>query len=280
MIKAVIADVDGVMVGKQEGVNFPLPHKDVIEVLKQVSNNGIPIVLCTAKFRRAVDGIITAAQLSNPHITDGGALIINPLDGNKIIQEHTLDDAVVREYLAQTQLYTEVYSADNYYIRKDADPELLEKRLKLLQAKPIFVDDLFEVISSVPVIKIMSIAKDDSERIVIEDRLKQLGPRVNAIWSQHPYLVPWRFTIITAPNVSKDTGAVEVAEHLNISLDEILAIGDQPADWVFMKLCGYVATIGNNKDLEKLAATKDQHYLGRSVDDNSIIAAFQYFGII
>lgn len=50
MIKAIIADVDGVIVGNRRGVNFPLPNKVVMQKLKDLHKKGIPIVLCTEPF--------------------------------------------------------------------------------------------------------------------------------------------------------------------------------------------------------------------------------------
>ena len=53
MIKAIITDIDGVIVGKKHGVNFPLPNDDVIQKLKNLHKTGFPIVLCTAKLSRS-----------------------------------------------------------------------------------------------------------------------------------------------------------------------------------------------------------------------------------
>ncbi len=280
MIKAVITDVDGVMVGKQEGINFPLPHDEVIDALHRVFKSGVPVILCTAKFHPAIDDIIAKAKLNNPHITDGGALVINPFGNKKIIKEYAIENSVIEDYLEKDEVYSEVFSADNYYIRKDSDPDFIKKRLKLLQKKPIYLDNLTEIIGKVPLIKMISLANDESEKIKIDAQLKHLGNRVNSIWSQHPYLGPRRICIITAPGVSKGNAVLEIADYLGIALDDILGIGDQPSDWSFMELCGHVATIGDSKELQDLAASRDSHYIGKSVDDNSLIDVFGHYELI
>jgi len=40
-IKAIILDVDGVIVGEKIGFNAPYPHLDVINKLKQIREKGI-----------------------------------------------------------------------------------------------------------------------------------------------------------------------------------------------------------------------------------------------
>ncbi len=49
MVKLIITDVDGVIVGHKVGVNFPYPSQKVIEALKEVKLS-IPVVLCTGKY--------------------------------------------------------------------------------------------------------------------------------------------------------------------------------------------------------------------------------------
>src|SRR5471030_3245027 len=96
MIKAIIADVDGVLVGKKNGFNFPLPSTQVIQGLLRVHNGGTPVVLCTAKFNYAVRAIIKKAKLTGPHITDGGALILDPISGT-VLRKYVLEPRLARD---------------------------------------------------------------------------------------------------------------------------------------------------------------------------------------
>src|SRR5476651_1878255 len=113
MIKAIIADVDGVIVGKKNGVNFPLPNEQIIQELNQLHSGGTSVVLCTAKFNYAVRGIINKAKLSGPHITDGGALILDPISGT-VMRKYVVEPRLARDIVAASILgnvYTEVYEA-------------------------------------------------------------------------------------------------------------------------------------------------------------------------
>lgn len=281
-IKAIIADVDGVMVGKEVGVNFPLPSRSVVDALRYVSQSGIPIVLCTAKFRVAIDQIILDAGLNNPHITDSGALIIDPLGGKKIVAEHAIDPAIVVEYLSHNKAYTELYSTTAYYVQLNADKVFRNMRSKLLQLKPILVDSLLETAKTVPIIKIISYAENKDDMPRIEAQITRFRDKLSFIWSHHPFIMPRLPCVITAPGVSKKQAALEVAHYLDMSFDEILGIGDSPADWNFMEMCEYVATVGDNAQLRERCMSKNQenYFAGSSVDNDGFLEILKHFNLI
>jgi len=282
-IKAIIADVDGVMVGKDEGVNFPLPHTEVINALRRIAEGGTPIVLCTAKFRAGLDDLVTKAHLVNPHITDGGALIVNPLGQDKIVEQNSLDAKIVQDYLAHdtdADTITELYSPTDYFVQKSSDQKVIGKHAKILQKEPIVVDDLAEVARSEPIIKVISFTKNDVAKAKVEKQVERLSGQVNAIWTHHPFITS-PLCVITAPGVSKEHAAVTVANRLGIPLAGVLGVGDSPSDWSFMKLCGYVGSVGENQELRELVKSKDSghYFMAPSVDDHGLLAIFEHFGL-
>src|SRR5947209_1656529 len=80
MIKAIITDIDGIIIGEKIGFNSPHPHSKVLRALKIIREKGIPICLCSGKPHYAIGEVIKRAELHNPHITDGGAVTIDPID--------------------------------------------------------------------------------------------------------------------------------------------------------------------------------------------------------
>lgn len=177
MIKAIITDIDGVIVGKNPDVNFPLPNKKVINTLRKLHNRGIAVVICTAKFNHAVKEIIIKAGLRNPHITDGGALIIDPLE-NKIIKKHIFTKGVVSELVKEFvthNIYTEVYGAEDYYLQENHIGEFTEKRIRILQKKQITVKSLVEQVDKIDVIKIINFAHNENDKKQIESILQPFG---------------------------------------------------------------------------------------------------------
>ncbi len=121
MIKALILDIDGVLVGEKIGYNSPNPHPDVISRIKSIHAQGIPITFCTGKPHYAIKQLILDCELKNPHITDGGALIIDPVAG-KILKAHTISSDLVHTLIdtyIHANIYTELYTPNGYIIQKN-----------------------------------------------------------------------------------------------------------------------------------------------------------------
>lgn len=285
MIKAVILDVDGVIVGDQIGVNFPLPHKKVIDTFKKLHRGGMPIILCTTKISSSIKDIARSAKLSNPHVTDGGALIINFLD-NTIIKKHVIDKEIVKKYTAlclNDDIYVELFTPSNYFLQKSQIADFTSKRSQVIQLEPNIVNSLLEIAEKEDIIKIINFIKDDEDKPKVEEIVRQFGDKITFIWSHNPFLSPVRPSIVTAPNVSKAEAAKEVAQYLKIPFDEILGIGDSKSDWNFMKLCRYVATLENgDSQIKDLVKTKDEgnYFISPHVNDNGIMEILKYFSVL
>ena len=171
MIKAIITDVDGVMVGARGGTNFPLPGPKLMKALRTAGEQ-IPVVLCTAKLGHAVRGIAEQAGLDNPHITDGGALIVD-WSRRQVVEQHVLDSAAAAEFVAECLgqgIYMEAYALDGYYVARAQSGEFTRRRVELLQMEPVTVPDLAGLVRNHPVIKVMALAEKSQvqklERIV------------------------------------------------------------------------------------------------------------------
>jgi len=126
-IRAIILDVDGVIVGEKIGFNSPHPHPTIISALKQIQNRGIPICLCTAKPHFAISQEIKAADLNNLHITDGGGVVINPVD-DVIVKQNNIDSnkaiQVLQAFLDH-EIYVEFYTVNHYFIQKSGLSDIL-----------------------------------------------------------------------------------------------------------------------------------------------------------
>lgn len=284
MVKAVILDVDGVIVGEKIGFNSPYPHKAVMELLRNVRKNGIPVILCTAKPYYAIAQIMQGAKLNNPHITDAGALIINPLDGN-IIEKHIINPYEVKGVLDvcfMHNIYVEYYTPDAYYvIGKESD--ITQKHTHILQRKPVIMPRVPETTILSNVTKIMPIAWNEKDKIRVDDALGQFKGRLSISWGVHPVALPLQFGIVTAKESTKKEGMVRIIAYLHLALEDVLGIGDSTSDWQFISLCGYAATVENgSKELKELLQSKGKgkFFIGPSVDENGIVDIFKYFKVL
>jgi len=282
MTKALILDIDGVIVGNKPGYNFPNPHPDVIAALRKIEEHGLPVSLCTAKPAFSIQSIIDAAGLRNPHISNGGAAIIDPID-HRVIAEHTIEKALARhvaQFALEHELYVELYTSDNCYILRKQESELTRKHAGVEQRYPQLIDDVEAFLAAYDLVKIFFVTKDEPQkRHFNEAFLQAFKDKVTFSWTVHPTLLPCQLGVVTALGVSKAHGALEVAKSTGIELTDTLGIGDTLHDWQFIELCGYAGAMGNASDeLKKLVAAKGENsFVGGDVDKNGVLSILSHF---
>ncbi|MEK7141360.1 MAG: HAD family hydrolase [Patescibacteria group bacterium] len=284
MIKGIILDVDGVIVGSKHGINNPMPHPDVIAALKHFREKGIPVSLCTGKGTFAIKEIVKAAHLDNLHISDGGAVVMDFFN-NAVIEKHGIARTIAKkilEVLLSRGTYVELYTVDGYFIAKDAASDITTKHTVILGRQPALVDSLSDVVVTSDVVKIMPVSKDENDKQNIIESLASFGSLISLQWGLHPTALPYRFGIITAPGISKRSAALTIAKHTGIPLAQTLGVGDGLTDWNFIEVCGFAAAMGNASDeLKELVVgrPKGTYYIGPGVNENGIIDIFEYFGL-
>src|SRR3989344_1298561 len=99
MIKAVVLDIDGVVVGTKKGINFPNPAPRVSQALRKVHDSGVPVVFITAKTSFAASENIKYVGIDNPHIADSGAVLFNPIR-EKILEVKSIASTDVHHVLS------------------------------------------------------------------------------------------------------------------------------------------------------------------------------------
>jgi HAD superfamily hydrolase (TIGR01484 family) len=284
MVKGIILDVDGVLVGEKIGYNSPYPHPDVLARLKAIKAKGILISLCTAKPYYAVQPIIEGASLRNLHITEGGAVIIDSID-DVILKTHLIDKTLAKQavqiYL-DAGVYVEAYALNEYLVDKSQVSGLTETHAHILQTEPRVVDSLPEAIDDLEICKVMPVAKNQADKPRLIELFEPFKDKLTLSWGVHRIALPHQFGIITAKGISKQQATLEVARYNRIKPEELLGIGDSTSDWQFMEQCGYAATLANGSDqLKQLVVTKkDRSYIGGSVDSNGVLSIFDYFGLL
>ena len=285
MIKAIILDVDGVLKGSKEGVNYPIPHQSVINALKDIHKKGIPVILCTGNYYYSIIDIITLANLRNPHITDRGALVVNPLE-NKVIEKHIIEkNLVVRiiEALLPLQNYLEVYSDHHYYVWKNQVTEFTKKRAIILRQDPIIIDSLIKDTQSQDILKINAFAMNAEEKQNITKTIEPFQNTVSMAFTGNPSIGTIEVANITAKGITKLHAAQLILNLLKIPFDSVLGAGDSVSDWDFMSKCKYAAAMGNAaNELKELVKTKGEgnYFIAPHVDKNGILDVFRYFKIL
>lgn len=284
MIKGLILDVDGVLVGGKKGYNLPLPNKQVISTLRVLREKGIIVSLCTGKGTFAIHEIVKIAHLDNVHIGDGGAIVVDILNNN-IIEQHTISKNKIIEVLntlLSHNIYTELYTQDGYYIQRNQISDKTEKHKAILYKEPTIVISLIEEAQKLDVVKIIPVASDENQKQEIVDLFKHFYDGLSLQWGIHPTALPYQFGIITVQGISKKQAAHTISRQTGVPLEEMLGIGDGLTDWNFIEICGYAGAMGNaSQDLKnKVIARGERGYIGKSVDENGVLDILNHFKLI
>ena len=281
MIKALVLDVDGVLVGEKVGYNSPNPHPVVIERLKKIEASGIPIILCTGKPHYSIAAIIEGAQLKNPHITNGGSVVIDPIDNN-IVASYPIAPYLTQKILdacLSHNLYTELYSEQDYFLTKTQANVLTKTHAHVLQKDPVLVDSLMDIAARNRIVKVMPISDDESGIPGVEEILAPFAAEISTAWGLHPIANPHQFCGITAKGISKRQTTLDVLSRLSVGQEDVLGVGDSASDWTYMELCGYTAAMENAQPglLSLVGSRGEFGFIGGHVDVNGILSIFDHF---
>ncbi len=282
MIKGIVLDIDGVIVGEKIGYNSPFPHPLVIKKLKELREKGIPIVLCTAKPHFSIMQIINDAGLNNLHITNGGGIIIDPIH-QRVLRKHVIEkenaQKVISEFI-NNDVYVEFYTQEDYFIQKNQISLLTKTHTHILQREPVITNSLADESNFQEIVKIMPIAKNEKDKQRIVQLFRLFKDILTLSWGIHPIALPHIFGIVTAKGISKKQAVLEIALAENIKSEELLGIGDSTSDWQYIEECKYAGAVENgSEELKKLVLSKgtDFSYIGQSVDANGVLDILGHF---
>lgn len=286
MIKAVVLDIDGVIVGTKKGINFPNPDPNVCQALRKVHDSGVPVVFITAKTSFAASENIKYVGVDNPHIADSGAILFNPVRG-KLLHVKAISSTDINYILSSISSDTliNLFTTKDYFVVKKMQekyPDFVEKYSDFMQRSPIPVDNFDEIIKNEKVLRINMYAFNNREKKQLTEMISKSKGKFTYKWATNPYLAPVEVIIITSFGISKRSGVETLAHDLKVSLKEILGVGDMLQDWDFMEVCGYKATLANgNKELkDKFNFSDEKQFMGGDVDEDGILDILKHFKLL
>lgn len=244
MYKAVFIDIDGTLRDNNKNIS-----NKTIATIKNLTNNGILVILCTGRPRKYTEDISRKCHASKYIITSNGGSIYN-YEENKIIYENIMNKK------ACIKLYEIAKQADVRFIMNVGDIRVVD-RLKCLDGSEIKLKtDIEKFVNENNVLQ-CTIADENYEKI--KNLRKYIDEIENVeIKNQHKSLIDCNeskqgtiFYDVANIESSKGNAIEKFCRRLNINLKDTIAIGDGENDISMFKVVGYSVVMKNANDTVK-----------------------------
>jgi 5-amino-6-(5-phospho-D-ribitylamino)uracil phosphatase len=263
-IRLIAIDLDGTLLDDRKQIG-----RQTAAALESLPRRGAKVVIASARPPRSVRHIYAALKLDTLQINYNGALIWDepakqaafhlPMPGRIVrrIIEHArqLDSGVLVHCELLDRWYTD---------RHDSAHTTETGRL--------FAPDVVAPLKEFWDVSMTKVLLLGAEQIMtdLEASLAMTFEREVSVVRTDPDLLQ-----IMEKRVSKAAAVQTVAEHYNIPMEQVMAIGDAPNDVGMLRVAGIGVAMGNAHSLVKQAA----HWIAPSNNDNGVHAALVHYGL-
>lgn len=268
MIKCIVCDLDETLLDNTKTIS-----EKNFEAIKNVSLMGIQFVFATGRGYTSIQHYLDVLDLKkkgNYAITNNGAIVTENED-NKILCCHTLPWNVVEAIIGfgiRYNLCIQVFLPEDVYAFNCGEDE----RDVLLSFKKdaILVDGLdYSFLKGETIVKVMYQCPNYDYLVTLEEKLDEnISENATVSYSSHRYME------FTTKGISKATGILELCKILDISLDEVLAIGDNSNDYEMLRLVSYSGAVANAVEEVKRVCSYVSNY---SNNENGVADIINYY---
>lgn len=268
MIKCIVSDLDETLLDKNKKIS-----KETIDIIKRVNSEGVKFVFATGRGFTSIQDYIEILDLKKEKeyaITTNGAIITENKE-NKIICCHTLSwevaEAIIKFGL-EYNLCVQVFLPEDVYAFNCGDDE--KDVLLSFKKDAVLVNGLdYSFLKNQRIVKVMFQYKDYSFLPTLENKVSEIIKTNTTItYSSNRYME------FNTKGISKATGIHELCKILNITIDEILAIGDNLNDYSMLELVPNNACVANAvREVKDICSYVSEY----SHNENAIVDIIQHF---
>lgn len=246
-IKLVAIDIDGTLLDSNRKIS-----PKVKETLQRANESGIYIVLCTGRPLPGVKEQLAELELYGPNdyvITYNGSLV-QATKSNEIISQYTLSyDDFLEIELAARKAGVHLHTIDDraiYTANRDIGKYTVHEAF--LVDMPLKYRAVDEMTPDMSIIKMMMIDEPDVLDRAIAQLPQSFTEKFTTVKSTEFYYE------ILNKEASKGHALAKLAEHLGVSQEETMAIGDNENDLSMIEYAGVGVAMGNATESVKRAA--------------------------
>lgn len=267
-IRLLAVDVDDTLLDSQ-GKLLPSTRKAVAACLEQ----GIKVVLCSGRPLAGLTPYLQALNISGSQqyaITYNGA-IIEAVAGD-IISKKLVNNQWYRQLTAFSQEHKipfNVVAPDSQIYTADHDVNWLTVVQAWENSAGVFIRKPDELPADFVIAKGLFVG--DSSL------LDQIEPTVEQVFGQDLSVVRSgpNFLEVMHLGVNKGVALQQLAQHLNLSAAEVMAVGDEKNDLPMFEFAGTAVAMGNGTDLAKQHAD----FVTGTNDEDGLAAAIEKYAL-
>ncbi|MCE1154963.1 MAG: Cof-type HAD-IIB family hydrolase [Bacteroidales bacterium] len=260
MIKALFLDIDGTLVSFDTHTITP----STIDALSRAKTRGVRIFIATGRPLAIINNLQPIEHLIDGYITANGAycftgneeVLCKPIPRKDVERVIQLSDELAFSCIVVSKTEIMVHNADERF------DSIFRK---MLNVNTIQDDVPVAGFLNQPILQLTPLITPGQESSI----MPQLPGCMSTRW--HP-----AFTDITLTGIDKAAGIEAIAERLDITLSETMAIGDGGNDIAMLGRAGTGVAMGNASAEVQAAAD----YVTASVDDDGVRKALEKFGVV
>lgn len=264
MIKVVVTDIDDTLLNSKEQLT-----EKTIETIQKCIENGVKVILASGRPDFGMYQFVEKLKLDsydNYLLSYNGAKLTNLSTGevvyDKMLDVDRLKFLVDKSIEKNCNILT--YQENKVYTNK-ANP-YAEWEANALKTSLVIVEDLkSRIIEKAP--KVIMLEEPEKALKIKEELSKEIGDTYEVAMSK-PFFIE-----VNDKGISKGKALEVLCEKLNITKDEMLAIGDGLNDLSMIEFAGIGVAMGNAND--KLKEKAD--YITKSNDEDGFSYAIEKF---
>lgn len=265
--KLVAIDMDGTLLNSKGQVS-----DRTRQAVYQAGKKGVYVILATGRILKSAVNHAMELDLNKPIISSNGAVIID--ENKEIIYQKPINSKSVKEIseIGQSEdIYFHFYDDANFYSKVYIEEVLNfynsdESKKRGNEIKINLFENVDEIIRNkdINVYKFLFIDNDRSKLDNLKYKLKDLeNINICSSWGNN--------LEVTDKDVSKGNGLKYLCNKLNISPEDVIAIGDNENDISMIEYAGLGVAMGNGVEKTKsisdlITATNDEDGVAKVIE--------------
>lgn len=242
-IAAVLADVDGTLVTKDKVLT-----ERARRAVQRLHERGIAFTITSGRPPFGMRMLVEPLGLTLPMAAFNGGAIVRP--DLSVLDERLLPASLLPDLIDRIRAHgldVFVFRTRDWFVRS-LDAPRARRETATLQQPPRVVPSFDRVMEGV--VKVVGVSDDHPRVAACEAAVQQAyGAQVSAARSQPHYLD------VTNPTANKGVVIERLSHYIQIPIERIAAIGDQPNDVLMFERAGLSIAMGNASDEVKRRAT-------------------------